>query len=586
MNWRSVLTDFLVFVWLLTVVVSASGAGISQPSLDSGLGHDSLTTQIAQADQSDETAYPWPMTGHNYQRTFYTDSPAPNTSNLLWKANMNDTPAFGPVIAEGKVFQGTGNTGDIFAWDENNGELLWTRHLNNSVQGITYFDGKVYCSGGTLPHDPDMRDTGDLWFCLNATTGETIWTYRIPERLMLRPEQVGAVISDVTVYENRAYVRVKNGYAILDSDTGEVILEWLDSYGEFTRCPTFYEGDIFGIYNYTQVYRADTQTQEVKWISPPLFASRTDAVNDIWGFILVSISGDQAYVPGDLAGGQSGRSTQNSVYLINAQTGTINWKFVAGGQVNSIAVAYNRIFFGCTDGYLYCLDKFVEYTPYWKFKTDGAILEDVAIADGKIYFGSFDNYVYCLNITNGDLVWKYKTEGPVTGNAAIADGKLYISSNDKYLYCFGPPPPRPRSNISLSIPSRITSDESVLINGKITDQAQAGIGGANVTLRYRVFPMTEWTNISIVITSNDGSYTYRWTPPYEGYHYEISVVYTGGAYEPSYTESSVKVVESPEIPLYLVFASITGAIASVSAVIWILVFWYRNRRKRSKNIVE
>ena len=577
MNWRSISTVFLVFVLALTIVVPAFG---------SAFGQGAEAMQTTQATQSGETTYPWTMTGHNYQRTFYTDSPAPNTSNLLWKANMNDTPAFGPIIAEGKVFQGTLNTGDIFAWDENNGELFWTRHLNNTVQGLTYFKGKVYCSGGTLPHDPDTQDTGDLWLCLNATTGETIWTYHIPERLMLKPGQVGAAISDVTVYENRVYVRVKDGYVILNPDTGEVILEWLDGYGDFSRCPSFYEGDIFGIYNYTQVYRADTQTQEVKWISPPVFASPIDAVNDIWGFMLVSLSGDQAYVPADLAGGQSGRSNQNSVYLLNARTGNISWRFLAGGQVNSIAVAYNRIFFGSTDGYFYCLDKFVEYTPYWKFKTDGAILEDAAVADGKVYFGSFDNYVYCLNITNGDLVWKYKTEGPVTGNAAIADGKLYISSNDKHLYCFGPPPPRQISNISLSSPSRITIGESILISGKLTDQAGAGIGGANVTLKFRVFPMTEWTNLIIVTTANDGSYTYTWTPPYEGYYYEISGVYTGDAYEPSYAESTVKVAASPEIPLYLIFASITGAIASIVAAICIIAFWYKSTKKKPEKSGE
>ena len=167
----------------------------------------------------------------------------------------------------------------------------------------------------------------------------------------------------------------------------------------------------------------------------------------------------------------------------------------------------------------------------------------------------------------------------MTGNAAIADGKLYISSNDKHLYCFGPPPPRQRSNISLSSPSRITIGESILISGKLTDQAGAGIGGANVTLKFRVFPMTEWTNLIIVTTANDGSYTYTWTPPYEDYYYEISGVYTGDAYEPSYAESTVKVAASPEIPLYLVFASITGAIASVVAAICIIAFWYRSTRK-------
>jgi outer membrane protein assembly factor BamB len=577
-------TVFLVFALVLTMAFPAVVSALSQQPLDAGFVQGVNAIQTTQATQSGETTYPWPMNGHDYQRTFYTDSPAPSTANLLWKAQMNDTPSFGPVVAEGKVFQGTVNTGDVYAWDANSGKLLWTRNLNNSVQGVTYFNGKIYCAGGTLPHDSFTRDTGDLWVCLDAKTGNTIWTYQIPQRLMFIPEQVGSVHSELTVYENKAYVRVKDGYVILNPDTGEVISEWLDGYGDFSRCPSFYEGDIFGIYNYTQVYRADTQTQEIKWISPPLFASQIDAINDIWGYMLVSLSSDQAYVPGDLAGGQSGRTTQNSIYQIDAVNGNVGWKFLAGGQVDSIAVAYNRLFCGATDGYVYCLDKFVEYAPYWKFKTDGAILEDPAVADGKIYFGSFDSYVYCLNVTNGDLIWKYRAEGPVTGNAAVADGNLYISSNDKYIYCFGSPPPRQESKITLSTPSRITIGESVLMSGTLTNQSGVGVGSANVTVSYRVFPITEWTDINTVTTASDGKYAYTWTPPYEGYYYEFNASYSGGSYEPSSAKSIVKVSAQPEIPQYLIFVSVTGAIASVVAAIFIIGFWYTNIRNRRRRI--
>ena len=73
---------------------------------------------------------------------------------------------------------------------------------------------------------------------------------------------------------------------------------------------------------------------------------------------------------------------------------------------------------------------------------------------------------------------------------------------------------------------------------------------------------------------------------FEDYYYEISGVYTGDAYEPSYAESTVKVAASPEIPLYLVFASITGTIASIVAAIGIIAFWYRSTKKKTEKSGE
>jgi hypothetical protein len=132
----------------------------------------------------------------------------------------------------------------------------------------------------------------------------------------------------------------------------------------------------------------------------------------------------------------------------------------------------------------------------------------------------------------------------------------------------------------LSSPSRITIGESVLISGRLTHESGVGIGGENVTLKYRVFPMTEWTDLITVTTANDGSYTYTWTPPYEGYYYEISGIYTGDAYEPSSAESTVKVAAAPEIPQYLVVASITAAIASIVAALGTIAVWYKSTKKK------
>jgi len=119
-----------------------------------------------------------------------------DTGNLLWgpvgeTRSFNYYPTVGSggvsqvgFVAYGKLYSG-GYGGELFCYDTRNGTLLWK--YNNTYSGFEtpwglypifpgiIADGKIYVySGEHSPNAPPYK--GSRARCLNATTGEEIWT--------------------------------------------------------------------------------------------------------------------------------------------------------------------------------------------------------------------------------------------------------------------------------------------------------------------------------------------------------------------------------------------------------------------------
>ncbi|RKN81518.1 beta-alanine-activating enzyme beta-propeller domain-containing protein [Ulvibacterium marinum] len=70
----------------------------------------------------------------------------------------------------------------------------------------------------------------------------------------------------------------------------------------------------------------------------------------------------------------------------------------------------------------------------WRFKTQGPIRGSSVIVEDKIYFGSSDGFVYCLDKEEGNLIWKKQTNGAITTAPTIAGSSLYISNRDNSVW--------------------------------------------------------------------------------------------------------------------------------------------------------
>jgi outer membrane protein assembly factor BamB len=107
--------------------------------------------------------------------------------------------------------------------------------------------------------------------------------------------------------------------------------------------------------------------------------------------------------------------------------------------VGGVVVSQDKVFFGCSDGYIYALDA-ATGDFLWSFSTKGEkgktekIWSTPVVSDGTLYIGSFDKKVYAINTADGTEKWEYLTEGIVTATPLVADDSVFVGSHDRYFY--------------------------------------------------------------------------------------------------------------------------------------------------------
>ena len=101
-------------------------------------------------------------------------------------------------------------------------------------------------------------------------------------------------------------------------------------------------------------------------------------------------------------------SLDNNLYAINADDGKILWQYTTNAAIHSSPIVYGDcVFFGSDDGQLYSVD-IISRKTHWVAKPDYSIqgihsyvtkpiVSSPAASDGKIFFGSTNGNVYCYN---------------------------------------------------------------------------------------------------------------------------------------------------------------------------------------------
>lgn len=78
-------------------------------------------------------------------------------------------------------------------------------------------------------------------------------------------------------------------------------------------------------------------------------------------------------------------------------------------EMSKPALANGRLYVGCEDGTLHCLD-LTSGAEVWKLSTrtthKKGIWSSPAFVDGKVYFGGYDGNLYCVEGESGEVVWQ------------------------------------------------------------------------------------------------------------------------------------------------------------------------------------
>jgi outer membrane protein assembly factor BamB len=137
---------------------------------------------------------------------------------------------------------------------------------------------------------------------------------------------------------------------------------------------------------------------------------------------------------------------------LDKKSGKIRWQFIPkneeekkynqGAIVNSFEGNIQidkrgRIYAGCDNGYLYCIDG-SSGKEIWSFKTNMMIWSCGCLVHDEKYivFGSLDRYVYMVDTATGKLVSKYKTDAEVKSSPLTYENKVIICNSNGEVYCF------------------------------------------------------------------------------------------------------------------------------------------------------
>lgn len=127
----------------------------------------------------------------------------------------------------------------------------------------------------------------------------------------------------------------------------------------------------------------------------------------------------------------------STVYALTAN-GTVIWQQGYQGPQGPAISRNGSVLYFVAENSIFALNASTG-TQEWTFKTNGSTIFGPAIdpISGVIYQGSWDGYLYAVN-PNGGLKWKYKTAGCVSYPASVSpNGIVYLGGGDAH--CGGDP---------------------------------------------------------------------------------------------------------------------------------------------------
>lgn len=136
-----------------------------------------------------------------------------------------------------------------------------------------------------------------------------------------------------------------------------------------------------------------------------------------------AVAGDRIYISCD----------NGFLYCLELETGLPVWRFDAGSGMTAMpAVSERGIVVGTVDGRVLHVNP--EGELGWEVEVGGAVLSTPIPWEGRIFFGSSDKHLYCLEESDGSTVWSFAAEGPIEVSPCIYENQVFGASYEGDLF--------------------------------------------------------------------------------------------------------------------------------------------------------
>ncbi|MCH8807712.1 MAG: PQQ-binding-like beta-propeller repeat protein [Planctomycetes bacterium] len=403
----------------------------------------------------------WPMWGGATDRNMVSDEKniphewdLKSGKNVKWTSPLGSQTYGNPVIADGKIFVGTNNNGNlrpsikgdkgvIVCLDEKTGKFLWqathdklpTGRVNDwPEQGIcstVFVEGErlyyvsnrceVVCAdvNGFLDGENDGPFKGEKY--KDKQDGDIVWTFDMIEEVGAFPHNL-ATCSPVGA-DGLLFVGTSNGV-----DEAHLNLPVPDA---------------------PELIALNMKTGELVW-------ERTDvgetALHGQWSspsYGMVAGKPQLVYGGGDGICRGYEPKTGELLWQFDLNPKDSKWRLGGRGTRNNIIstpVIYDDKVFLCVGqdpehgegpGHLYAIDAtkrgdITESGRVWHLggKDFHRSMSSVAIKDGLLYISDLSGFLYCLDVKTGKVHWTHDTFAAVWGSPYVVDGKVFLGDEE------------------------------------------------------------------------------------------------------------------------------------------------------------
>ena len=382
----------------------------------------------------------WPMYQYQPNHNAVFAGPAQGYS---WHQRLGGKVNGGLAIVNGTLYV-EGFDRRLYALDAQSGRVLWIAALQNiAMTAPIVADGLVVVGTGSnqpLMQSPSQtiwgRPEGDYIQAFYTRDGSLAWQQRTSGEDMPTPVLVNVNGENVLIFANgdnhaRA-LRLRDGSLLWTRPTQGIAT--MSSAAAIGTTAYFIAGVPSPGSLHDSIYAVDAKTGTALWRAPLGNVDCSPTIDG--GTLFVEGSGFDAKR-------SAAFSTFSDVVAVDANSGKMKWSWRSGWGYFTPTASHEQAIAGlAVNGMLYqsipATSDFVAFDAAghsrWKLRTDAPVKMSAVLSNGKLYFGDTGNTLYVVDAASGQIIGGRTYSSYFTVSPPVIVGAtLYVANDDTIL---------------------------------------------------------------------------------------------------------------------------------------------------------